>query len=1272
MAGEIATTYVRIRPQDAAFRADLRRDVTSAARSVSREARVDVHADTTHFRNEVQREAKSTFRQVAALGAGVTGGIIAVDIFRDIGRSIRGLVEASAEEEVRAKLLSRAIDNAGASHRAFGSDIDALIDKESRLSGFTDQELSTSLARLVQATKNTGRGFKDLTLAEDVSRIRKIQLGQAAIALSKAEQGSATALARLGIIVPKVSAAQDELKKKHDAAVASGAIFTKQQDLIYKTSLAQAAAHDKEATRLNILATVEQRFGGARVTYAHTAEGALSRLKVAQNELAESLGVAVLPAVSKEALALADLIKRLQDSGQIQEGVAASGRILGEVLSTAGDVARTLGPPLLEASKAAAALTSSIGVGPIVAAVAGYKALGIGVDLARAAEAKYLRVKAAATGTQAASATARKRDALASTEASAANERLALSTQEVQAELSRGIGLTNAQAVANERLAASSQQLQAVLVRQVALSNAQAGANVRIAASAGAAAATNEASVATSEAALANDALVVSEAEVQAALTRRMVVMNTAIGVNTRYAGSVAAAAAANEAAAVAETAATAARASRVATSVAANEAAAVATAATAARASRLALLGRGALSFVGGPQGAAALGLAAAAAGVVYLVRQQTSWEKSNDDVKRSLGALDASLQNSKKLRRELADVTSQIPTDKLTVQQARLTVEQERANVARSSALPGTRQAREEALRLAQAQDQLRQALNSLSRDEGDASAKQRALADERARTAAKIREGVADAERLRAATLRSNTALLDAVLTSRAGASSAISKALSKPLGGQEPVAAAASIARERQAAATRAAIQYANALERQGSTGARAVGALARALGRLPTRREIVIAIREAATGKTTAEIINDIRVRTARAAAEAGKAGGEAFDAGFRAAADQLKPKVTGKGVEVGDAFGSGVLAGIKGQLRNIPTGLDRLLEGKKHAKAVVDKGAADAAISTTAADKALADAAKKHADAAAKALRAAQSQLNTIQADAREQIDSAAAAVRDAQDQLALTIEQGQQQITDAVQSSKQNLDQIGQSLSEKIGALLDKRGAGPAVDKIPAALRKQFQALRRELAAGAADPKIARDAAALAQSIQRQQTLGAGEPANLDKVKERIRRNIADLTFEFNKGALNEDQFNRRLNKILRGSHVTVKNAGKLLGSAFAGDLQAQIRGLRLQASAEAAGPRRPGSGLEPAIIKPLETVAQVQRETAAAQKELGHAQLSESKEQTRQQKLIHGQLVKVEAAVKASRFFEPQTRPDGAPGRRTKGMTSAGARRP
>lgn len=232
---------------------------------------------------------------VASAGKGLAKTFLAAFAIGGVAKTIETVVKAATGQQSAFAVLNQTISNAGAQNQLYGKSIDDLLEKESTLKGFSTGDLAQSFTVLVSATKNSGEAFKDLGLAEDIARARHVALATAALGVAKAEQGSATALQRSGIIVPQVTAAVDALKTAHENAVIAGAKFTDQQKAEYAAALVTAAAQDKAATRLKDLATIQQRFGGDSATFAQTATGQFDRLDSQLHEVEVSIGNNIIP-----------------------------------------------------------------------------------------------------------------------------------------------------------------------------------------------------------------------------------------------------------------------------------------------------------------------------------------------------------------------------------------------------------------------------------------------------------------------------------------------------------------------------------------------------------------------------------------------------------------------------------------------------------------------------------------------------------------------------------------------------------------------------------------------------------------------------------------------------------------------------------------------------------------------------------------------------------------------------------------------------------------
>lgn len=279
-------------------------------------AAVNIEPDFTGFRGAVAAQAGAGAREAGARAGTEAGQAFGASFKRTIGTALaagagflavekiaeftRESVKAAAEQKSALALVETAVKNAGAANTIYGQSIEEVIRKESLRVGIVDDQLLPAFSRLVQATHNSDRAYRDLQLAEDVARQRHIGVAGAALALAKAEQGNVTSLQRLGIIIP---------------------------EHIRKLALAERATKS--------IAFVQERFGGSAKAYAESGAGALERLGVVSQEIKEEVGAALLPEIEQLAGATADWlsntenVKRVQaDVHQIAEVAAATFKAL--------------------------------------------------------------------------------------------------------------------------------------------------------------------------------------------------------------------------------------------------------------------------------------------------------------------------------------------------------------------------------------------------------------------------------------------------------------------------------------------------------------------------------------------------------------------------------------------------------------------------------------------------------------------------------------------------------------------------------------------------------------------------------------------------------------------------------------------------------------------------------------------------------------------------------------------------------------------------------
>ncbi len=120
--------------------------------------------------------------------------------------------------------------------------------------------------------------------------------------------------------------------------------------------------------------------------------------------------------------------------------------------------------------------------------------------------------------------------------------------------------------------------------------------------------------------------------------------------------------------------------------------------------------------------------------------------------------------------------------------------------------------------------------------------------------------------------------------------------------------------------------------------------------------------------------------------------------------------------------------------------------------------------------------------------------------------------------------------------------------------------------------------------------------------------------------------------RRIANVTDEFNRHEITYAKLHRRVTNILVAAGVDRKKVVAALGSAAGNQFADEQAGLGAQASALLAGPQQPGSGLIPSIVRPLDSVNQVQKQIRDLATQQRAKQLDETKKHTELLKKIHG----------------------------------------
>lgn len=235
--------------------------------------------------------------KAGALGAAVSLGALVVAGI--------DFVKQAMEEEAGIKRLAAAVDANGGSWAANGAAIEAAIKAREKLA-FSDDDLRSSLAMLTAQTGDVDEALRRQLVAMDLARGANIDLGSASKLLGKVTDESHGALSRLGIVV------------------------------------------DKNADSAEVLAAVQQRFGGQSAAFAESAQGKWARVGIAFDNIKETIGGALLPVVTQLGDKLArfleeheDDIKRIADAFVVWATEA-----IPKVVKGVQDIADEVGPLL--------------------------------------------------------------------------------------------------------------------------------------------------------------------------------------------------------------------------------------------------------------------------------------------------------------------------------------------------------------------------------------------------------------------------------------------------------------------------------------------------------------------------------------------------------------------------------------------------------------------------------------------------------------------------------------------------------------------------------------------------------------------------------------------------------------------------------------------------------------------------------------------------------------------------------------------------------------
>ena len=223
-------------------------------------------------------------------------------------------------------------------------------------------------------------------------------------------------------------------------------------------------------------------------------------------------------------------------------------------------------------------------------------------------------------------------------------------------------------------------------------------------------------------------------------------------------------------------------------------------------------------------------------------------------------------------------------------------------------------------------------------------------------------------------------------------------------------------------------------------------------------------------------------------------------------------------------------------------------------------------------------------AAKEGRDSAIEGLASAQRALG----DARVAL---ADTIQRSNEAIAAAIKSGRDAVNSAVQDAKGNLLELNRAVADAISLYMSKTGEASA------GMNARLRFLRQQIIRGAGGPETLK----AAQEVNFRMTAQA---PTLDA--DTLKRKFDDLTDSFVRGRINLQTYDKRFAALTRS--INIPRFKELFGSNAANEFLDTIRTSRQQAVAIAQGPQRIGGAIAQKLVVPLQAVREATKAIAAA----------------------------------------------------------------
>lgn len=163
-----------------------------------REVKVRLSVDASDYQRSLSKADEAT-QSFASSAISLFKGILATAAGAALGSFFRSAAEEAAKSEEALAALENVVRNSGTSFRKFQPEVDSVVDRMTRLTKYTDEDLYGALTRMIGVTGQSGASLNNLGAVADLATFKHVDLEVAATAVGKAMNGNTAQLNKLGI-----------------------------------------------------------------------------------------------------------------------------------------------------------------------------------------------------------------------------------------------------------------------------------------------------------------------------------------------------------------------------------------------------------------------------------------------------------------------------------------------------------------------------------------------------------------------------------------------------------------------------------------------------------------------------------------------------------------------------------------------------------------------------------------------------------------------------------------------------------------------------------------------------------------------------------------------------------------------------------------------------------------------------------------------------------------------------------------------------------------